>query len=155
MPVRFFTVAFDPKHEVFQDEHLHQFLLNKQINSLRAEFFQANGKAYWTVFVEYEPVLRAQHARGVEALDEPQRLLFQRLREWRRTTADQKGIPAYMIATDNELIAIVQQSPRSLEALKQIRGFGKKKLAQYGQAVLDLIAAFYEKKPARSGKASH
>lgn len=137
-------MPFDAQQEVFHDEDLQKFLLNKQVKNIRPEFFSQNGRAYWTVYVEYDLVLK-DPSREAEALDEPQRLLFQRLREWRREKAEQQGIPVFLIAKNRELLALVHQTPKTVEALRDIHGFGKKKIDRYGQDILDLIRSFYEK----------
>jgi superfamily II DNA helicase RecQ len=144
MAVRVFAMPFDPQQEVFHDEDLQKFLLNKQVKKIRPEFFSQNGRAYWTVYVEYDLVLK-DTSREAEALDEPQRLLFQRLREWRREKAEQQGIPVFLIAKNRELLDLVHQTPKTVEALRDIHGFGKKKIDRYGQEVLGLIRGFYEK----------
>jgi superfamily II DNA helicase RecQ len=147
MPMHIFTVPFDPENEVFQDEDLRKFLLNKRVRALRPEFFQLHDRAYWSVFVEYDVVGPAAAGREVERLNEPQRLLFQRLREWRKETAEQAGFPVYVIATNSQLEQLAVQAPRTLEALRQIRGFGKKKLARHGLALIAIISAFYQPEP--------
>ncbi|MCP4398574.1 MAG: hypothetical protein GY801_14915, partial [bacterium] len=151
--VRLFTIPFDPKQELFQDEELRAFLLNKQIKTLRPEFFQANGKAYWSIFAEYENVFSTDIEKS-DGLNEPQKLLFQRLREWRKETANKEGIPVFIIANNSQLAEVVLRDPKTLESLRQIHGFGKKKVDKYGKEILGMIETFYEKKPERA-KASH
>ena len=65
MSFRIFTIAFDHAKEVFIEEELNMFCLNKKISAHKAEFFMSNGKAYWTVFIEYDPVLSPA---GIEAV---------------------------------------------------------------------------------------
>jgi len=149
MPVRIHTIPFDLDREIFQDEDLARFLLNKRVKALRPEFFQVNGRAYWTVFVDYETVLSEHKETDKDSLDEPQKLLFQRLREWRKETAEKAGVPVYIIATNTELMEAVRHAPTTLEALRQIRGFGKKKVEKHGKEIMGIIQAFYEKKPVR------
>lgn len=151
MPVRVFTIPFDPQHNVFHDEELSKFLLNKQVTALRPEFFQRNGEPFWTIFIEYESVL-TEKFHEANTLDGPERLLFQRLREWRREKAEQEGIPVFIIANNRELLDLVKKAPKTLETLRDIRGFGKKKLERYGKELLAMIAAFYEQTPARPQK---
>lgn len=144
MAIGMFAVPFDPQHEVFADEDLQKFLLNKQVKRICPEFFCQNGRAYWTVYIEYDSVL-PDASRETDGLDEAQRLLFQRLREWRREKAEQQGIPVFIIAKNRELVALVKQAPKTVEALRSIHGFGTKKIERYGQEILDLIRAFYKK----------
>ena len=143
MPIRILTVPFDPAHDLFQDEDLSKFLLNKRVKTLRPEFFQLDGRAFWSVFVEYESVMPDTSSRRADDLNEPQRLLYQRLREWRKEAAERDGFPVFLLATNSQLTEIVKQAPRSLEALRQIRGFGKKKLTRYGEQIVGIVTAFY------------
>jgi len=144
MPVRVFTIPFDPHLEVFQDEEFQKFLLNKQINVLRPEFFRIRDKAYWSVFVEYDVVDRTRSNPIPKELNEQQRLLFQRLREWRKETAEAEKVPVFIIATDRELAQIILHAPHTFEALRSIKGCGKKKTERYGKALIDLIKAFHD-----------
>jgi len=153
MPVRILTIPFDAENEIFQDEELSRFVLNKRVKGMRAEFFSVNGRPFWTVFVEYETVLNER--QDPEAgLDEAQRLLWQRLREWRKEKADKEGVPVYIIAKNSQLVELVHRNPPTLEALRQIRGFGKKKVDKYGKELVELIQGFYEKRPVHHGKPS-
>ena len=146
--VRIITVPFSPVKEVFQDEVLSAFLVNKQVRSLKPHFFQYDGNPYWTVLVEYEPILATAETRPVtEELNDEQQVLFRRLRTWRKERADQNGTPVFILATNAQLVKIAIHQPASLEALRQIQGFGKKKVDQYGQELIELIKAFSSKKP--------
>ncbi len=147
MPIRIFTIPFDPEKELFHDEQLVEFLLNKRIFRLCPEFFQKDGSAYWTVFVEYETVIGGDKDTGVERLNEPQKLLFKRLREWRKNKSEKEGVPVFIIATNKQLAEVVLQAPSTLAALREIHGFGKKKIERYGNEITGIIKAFYEKQP--------
>lgn len=145
MPVHILTIPFDPEKEIFLDEDLAKFLLNKRVKELRPEFFQMNGKAYWTVFVEYEQILEKASGKEEEGLDEPQRILFQRLKGWRKDRAEKEGVPVYIVGTNKQFSDIVRAAPVSLEGLKNIRGFGKGKVSKYGKEIVEIVKAFYEK----------
>ena len=54
-------------------------------------------------------------------------------------------MPVFLVARNRELLDLVKQAPKTVEALRDIRGFGKKKIERYGQEVLGMIRAFYEK----------
>jgi superfamily II DNA helicase RecQ len=151
MTVRIFTVPFDPVRQVFPDEELGAFLLNKAVKTMQAQFFQANGNSYWTVFVEYETVVGPEPSDR-DHLDEAGQLLMKRLSQWRKETADREKVPVFIIATNRQLLDVVKQSPSTLEALRSINGFGPKKLDRYGGRILEIIKTFYEKKPLYGAK---
>ena len=147
MNVKIITVPFDPEKEVFQDETLSQFLTNKRVHTLHPQFFQNQGRPYWTVFVEYEAVLsKAETLPAKEVLNDTQQALFRKLREWRKEKADRAGVPVFILATNIQLEQIVIRMPTSLEAIRQIQGFGKKKVEQHGRDIIALVKPFIEKK---------
>lgn len=139
------TMTYDPATRSFNEEILEHFCLNKQVKNCKAEFFTYEGRPCWTVFIEYELVLESDADTGDAGMDEAEQLLFERLRQWRREQADKEGVPTYVVATNREIKDIIKQAPRSLEALKAIRGFGRKKIEKYGAAVIGLLGAFYER----------
>ena len=72
--------------------------------------------------------------RGVD------RDLFERLRAWRRRVADARGKPAWTIFDDKALRGIARERPASPAALLRVKGIGEKRLADFGAAILDLVA---------------
>ena len=66
--------------------------------------------------------------------------LFERLRKWRRQVAEGRGKPAWTIFDDKSLRAIAREKPTSPAALLRVKGIGEKRLADFGAAILDLVA---------------
>ncbi len=67
--------------------------------------------------------------------------LFERLREWRKTTADEESVPAFVIFTDATLQLIAEHKPQTPQALLKVNGIGRAKLERYGEAVLTLVGS--------------
>ena len=65
--------------------------------------------------------------------------LLLRLKEWRLDVAKEQKVPAYVVFTDNTLIAIAELLPDDDAALIAIPGIGARKLEQYGSDVLELV----------------
>ncbi|KAB2321417.1 DNA helicase RecQ [Betaproteobacteria bacterium SCN1] len=74
---------------------------------------------------------------GVHDDEDP---LFLSLRAWRRETANEKGVPAYVILHDATLREIAARRPATLAELGEISGLGTKKLEAYGEDVLAVVA---------------
>jgi DNA helicase-2/ATP-dependent DNA helicase PcrA len=74
------------------------------------------------------------------AVDIDEDLLAQ-LKEWRLNTARELSVPAYVVFTDNTLIAIAESMPTDNAALVAIPGIGARKLEQFGTDVLGLVRA--------------
>ncbi len=85
---------------------------------------------------------RANGDRGasVAELPEEARPLFEALREWRAQTAREQSVPAYIVFGDATLRAVASARPTRLEELEGITGIGAKKLDQYGEALLEVVA---------------
>ncbi|WSQ62869.1 DNA helicase RecQ [Streptomyces sp. NBC_01217] len=68
--------------------------------------------------------------------------VFEALRAWRGAQAKELGVPAYVIFHDATLREIATLRPDSVSALGGISGLGEKKLATYGEGVLEVLAEF-------------
>jgi DNA helicase-2/ATP-dependent DNA helicase PcrA len=66
--------------------------------------------------------------------------LLLKLKDWRRDAAKEQNVPAYIVFSDNTLIAIAELRPADEAALIAIPGIGARKLEQYGPDVLDLVS---------------
>ncbi len=64
------------------------------------------------------------------------------LREWRRTTAKENGIAAFIVMHDTSLDELCRKRPRSLVELLRVSGFGERKTEVYGQQILEALRNF-------------
>lgn len=64
---------------------------------------------------------------------------FDALRQWRKETALEADVPAFVVFTDATLTAIAEARPESLEQLATLPGVGASKLEKYGEAVLAVL----------------
>ena len=72
--------------------------------------------------------------------------LFQLLRQVRKRLAQEFGIPPYQIFSDATLIQMSNDQPLNDEQLLQVSGVGERKLQRYGDAFLDVIQDFSNRK---------
>ena len=66
--------------------------------------------------------------------------IFESLRSMRRTLAQERALPAYMIFSDATLAEIAGIRPTSIAELANVSGVGPKKLAEFGEAVLECLS---------------
>jgi ATP-dependent DNA helicase RecQ len=64
------------------------------------------------------------------------------LREWRRITAKELAVPAYVVMHDTSLDEICRARPTSVAGVRNVSGFGERKTALYGQMILDALTRF-------------
>lgn len=65
---------------------------------------------------------------------------FDALRQWRKATALESDVPAFVVFTDATLTAIAEARPATLQELATLPGVGASKLEKYGEAVLAILA---------------
>lgn len=70
------------------------------------------------------------------------RELFEKLRLLRKTLADEKGVPPFVIFGDLALRLMAAYLPQSEENFAKISGVGREKLKQYGEIFTEAIQAY-------------
>lgn len=81
-------------------------------------------------------------ASAASAIPDADQELREYLREWRRTTAREQGIAAFIIMHDTSLAELCRSKPGSLSELRRLPGFGERKTELYGQEILDALHRF-------------
>ena len=64
------------------------------------------------------------------------------LREWRRATAKEQSMPAFVVLHDSSLDEICRMHPKTIEHLREVTGIGERKAESYGRQILDALARF-------------
>jgi uncharacterized protein YpbB len=70
--------------------------------------------------------------------------LLQEIKAWRNAKADEEDLPLYMVLPQKTLYELVEKMPVTLKQLKDISGFGKKKVIKYGDELLAIICSHLE-----------
>jgi ATP-dependent DNA helicase RecQ len=65
--------------------------------------------------------------------------LLERLRRWRYQRAQSIGVPAFWVLHNRVLEAIARLRPRTRGELEAVRGIGARKIAQFGQELIDVV----------------
>ena len=65
--------------------------------------------------------------------------LYKELKEYRLRKSKEENLKAFMIFTNEMLDALTNIKPKSKEELLHIKGFGEKKVEQYGDEILFII----------------
>jgi ATP-dependent DNA helicase RecQ len=86
-------------------------------------------------------VMGEQRTAGAN-LSTPDAQLREYLREWRRNTARDLGVAAFLVLHDTALDAVCAAKPSTLQALRAVSGFGDKKVERYGKEILAALQRF-------------
>jgi ATP-dependent DNA helicase RecQ len=85
------------------------------------------------------PLTQAARAQDVSDVDPS---LREFLREWRRETAKEQNVPAYVVMHDTTLDEVCRARPTSICGLLKITGIGERKAELYGRRILDVLKRF-------------
>jgi len=66
--------------------------------------------------------------------------IFERLRRLRRLVSDRLRVPPYVVFHDSTLLEMAAVKPMTLDALRDVKGVGERKLERYGVAFLEVIS---------------
>jgi superfamily II DNA helicase RecQ len=161
MRVKLFTFRYSATLGGFDDTLLSDFIRDKEIVAFREHFYSVNEVPHVSCVLTYQdavvppeamasvPTLarqvlatpngRRDRPDPTVGLAEPERVLFNTLREWRGRKAHEEGVPPYLVFTNRELIGIVQKRPDSPNALASINGIGPGKVKRYAAEILHMV----------------
>ena len=77
---------------------------------------------------------------GESDIEHPE--LFQTLKDWRSSKAEEKELALFQVLHQRVLIQIVVCLPENITALKRISGVGKKTIQNYGEELVELVLAY-------------
>ena len=115
-----------------------------EVRALSVSEIQRYGSAILAALAEGKqrplPPLPEPTLRPEQILDRPTLERYDALRRWRGDVADARGVAPDIILTNEVLLTIAKQQPRSPEELARIAGLGPWKLRTYGPDLLRIAA---------------
>ena len=70
--------------------------------------------------------------------------LLHQIKTWRAVMADEEDLPIYMVLPQKTMYDLVELLPVSIKELKDIKGFGKKKIQKYGTEIIGIIRNYLQ-----------
>ena len=177
MKVKALTLPW--REDSFDTEALDRFVAGHDVLAVSEHFFMIDGLPSWALLLTYRPLSPSfAHAHAHAHAGQPglagpmgpmgpssadaglvigpdERPRFEALRRWRADRARQDGKPAYVIFTNNQLLAIARRAPTTLAALGEVPGVGDGKLEAFGAEVVALLAAIPVNAAPPQGEAPH
>jgi len=143
--IKVFSMAYDFDNDEFDDEELANFVATHRVKYIRKEFFVSKDVPCWTFVVEYDTYSGRRKIKEdtkdspTEALDIEDEILVDKLKIWRHQEAIKRGIPLYIVITNDIIQRIATKKPMSKDALSKIQGMGGNKMSLYGEELLKII----------------
>ena len=136
------------------------FLASHEICKASSAFVKEEN--YWSVFIYYED-LRSNEKYNVnhsskpngsylndekhekysadnEVLNADEVKILDSLKLWRTEKSKEQNLPAYFFITNKEIFSIAKFKPLKKEELMEIKGFGKYKVENYGDEIIEILA---------------
>lgn len=125
---------------------LDRFLQQHNVIKFESAFVQ-DEENHWSVILYYEenkPTVNETDSSTYiteteEELNADELKILESLKYWRSEKAKDQKLPAYFIATNKELLSIARYRPAKKEELLDIKGFGKHKIENYGEEIIDIL----------------
>lgn len=103
------------------------------------EYVRAKVKAE----LDFKKVKKAQPSASPRNIVHPQ--LYHKLNNWRTEKSREKDVEKYMIMKTASMIEILHVLPTTTAVLESVKGIGKKRIAEYGKDILEMVIDYTEK----------
>lgn len=123
---------------------LNRFLAAHRVVSLDRQLVNEPGVAYWAICVSYLPSKTSNPIKKgridyKEVLSQEDFATYAHLRNLRKEIAEQEGVPAYAVFTNEQLAALVTRRIASLSDLAALSGVGPSRIEKYGERFLSRL----------------
>ncbi|MCC9032791.1 HRDC domain-containing protein [Chryseobacterium sp. Ch-15] len=125
---------FLENHEIIKTETV--FVHDEQFWSVVLYFNDVESTINKTIVKDSKTV---KYSAEEEVLNEDEIKILDALKLWRSEKAREQNLPTYFIATNKELVSVAKYKPAKKEELLDIKGFGKHKIENYGEEILEIL----------------
>ena len=147
------------------EQVLNRFLSSHRVLSVERRLVDAGSGSAWAVCVQYDSTPATDASSKVasiktkvdyrEILSESDFACYSRLRSLRKRMADEAGVPAYALFTNEQLAAIVRQQVTSKADLAKVAGIGAARVDKYGAAFIEAMRQWVAEQRGASGRAEN
>ena len=146
MKVKVLKIRLSDKFIEYDQTVLDRFLRDNNVIKFESAFVK-DEEGYWSVILYYEEQKMSVNdtktpkysAENDEDLNPDEIKILDSLKLWRTEKAKDQNLPVYFIATNKELLSIAKYKPIKKEELRDIKGFGKHKIENYGEEIIEIL----------------
>lgn len=146
MKVKVLKIRLSDKFIEQDQTVLDRFLRDLNVIKFESAFVK-DEEGYWSVILYYEEQKMSVNdtktpkysAENDEDLNPDEIKILDSLKLWRTEKAKDQNLPVYFIATNKELLSIAKYKPIKKEELRDIKGFGKHKIENYGEEIIEIL----------------
>lgn len=147
MKVKVFKIRL-PEEFLYRDQKmLDDFLEANDIMKVETAFMSE--ERYWSVILYFDELKQVKntvkepkmvkYSAENDSLSSDEEEILNALKLWRSEKAREQNLPTYFIASNKELMSVAKYKPAKKEELLEIKGFGKHKIENYGEEILEIL----------------
>ena len=147
MKIKVLKVRIAEEFLRIDQKNIDEFLNEHQILNVETAF--VHDENFWSVIFYYDEIKQTvnsvkdskpvKYSAEEEILSEDDIKILDALKLWRSEKAKEQNLPSYFIATNKELTSVAKYKPAKKEELLDIKGFGKHKIENYGEEILEIL----------------
>ena len=146
MQIKLFTIPIGDSGAIQED--LNRFLRGTRVLEISHQFVEEGANSRWCFLIKYlENAGKEASASGrarerkdyKEILDTPAFARFVRLRAVRKQLAEEDGVPAFALFTDEQMAELARAESFSLDVMQKVSGIGAGRVDRYGERILALL----------------
>ena len=146
MKVKVLKIRLSDDFIEYDQKVLDRFLGENNVLKFESAFVK-DDEGYWSVILYYEELKMTVNdsktpkysAENDAELNADEIKILDSLKLWRTEKAKNQNLPVYFIATNKELLSIAKYKPVKKEELLDIKGFGKHKIENYGEEIIEIL----------------
>lgn len=146
MKVKVLKIRLSDDFIEYDQKVLDRFLGENNVLKFESAFVK-DDEGYWSVILYYEELKMTVNdsktpkysAENDAELNADEIKILDSLKLWRTEKAKDQNLPVYFIATNKELLSIAKYKPVKKEELLDIKGFGKHKIENYGEEIIEIL----------------
>lgn len=146
MKIKLLKIRLQEEFLAKDQKSVEQFMKNHQVVKFETAFVK-DQEHYWSVILYYEEIAMMlneaksqKYAAEKDAeLSADEIAILDCLKLWRTEKAKEQNLPVYFIASNHELLSIAKYKPLKKEELLDIKGFGKHKIENYGNEIIEIL----------------
>ncbi|WP_333851941.1 HRDC domain-containing protein [Epilithonimonas sp.] len=143
MKVKVLKIRIDDRFQITDEAIVNDYLSRFEIVNMNAKLM-ADEINYWSVLIYYNnkknTVISSKTTVNSESeLSEEEKIIYNKLKDWRADKAREAQLPAYIIFHNTHLMSIARHKPCTLEDLENVNGIGKSKVEKFGIEILEVL----------------
>ena len=141
MNIKVFNIRLSKEHCQEDQNKMNEFLDSVEIKLTSTNFVTTSTVDFWSAAVFYVPKNGKKGIENEIELTIEEKEIYSTLKNWRNDLATNLGWSAFRICHNSHLVDIARAKPETIEELRNIKSFGEKRTANYGDDIISVLNA--------------